>query len=128
MKIPGFTGEYSMAVRKQFGGSVPRRGHGGLTGKVSPALPIDPNRHACFNLCRGDLAYEGCMDECMAAFGGTGGGGGGGGTGGGGGGTGGGGRGDLVCGPCVKSGPHRGQQHCILPGVGGSWVPCGSAD
>lgn len=117
MSIPGFTAEYSVAAGYPVAShGRARRRSANMRSGVYPALPIDPNQHACYNLCRGGAAYPGCLDECNAALGDS--------TGGGGGGGGGGGTGpDLHCTKCI-----RGRHHCVLPGVGGGWFSCSGDD
>ena len=110
MNIPGFTAEYSMIGRKQFGGSVLRTRSGSLNQGVSPAATN--THHACYNLCRAGAAYPGCMDDCMAALGGDGGNGGPPGDPGSG-------MPDPVCGPC-----RHGRQHCVGGGRPGGWFAC----
>ena len=107
MNIPGFTAEYSMIVRKQFGGSVLKTRSGSLNQGVSPAATN--THHACYNLCRGGDACS--IDECMAALGGNGGpdvprdpGSG---------------MPDMVCDPC-----RHGRQSCGVPGRGRAWFSC----
>ena len=113
MNIPGFTAEYSLVAANQHRGTSRWKRANSMAG-VFPALPID-NSHACYNLCGGGLAYEGCIEECMGALGGD--------PGGGGGGGGGGGLPEY-CSKCATSGPHKGQQRCVLPGKGSYWSDC----
>jgi hypothetical protein len=110
VNIPGFNAEYSLMVANQGRGTARRR-RGSLPSGVYPALPID-NSHACYNLCGGGLAYDGCIEECMGALGGDPGGGSvGGGL-------------QEHCSKCATSGPYKGKQHCVVPGKGSYWSDC----
>jgi hypothetical protein len=119
MTMPGFNAEGSLYAKSGRHHLARIRGASAATQGVAPQLP----KSIGFCMADCDEQYEwgtldntACKTDCLDD--------GNGGDGGGSGGGGGGGGGGQHCTKCLTIGPHRGQRHCAIPGVGGYWEWC----
>jgi hypothetical protein len=108
MNMPGFTAEVSLYETSRY---YRMNCAPGIAATSRGVVPQD----YCDDLCAGD---DNCHDWCIEAV-----------YGGifdsdGHGGSHGGGLPPEYCGPCQKSGPHKGMQRCVVPGHGFFWDDC----